>query len=436
MKKLILFIIVLFGFFSFATAQTKELEKLLLQLPDIRFTKIENLTHFEASYEIKIKQLLNHNDSLAGYFYQKVFLNHKGFERPTIMVTEGYNIRQNAISELAELLNANQITIEHRYFGESLPDSLNYNYLNLDQSTADLHYINQLFHQIYSKKWISTGISKGGATTIFYRYFYPNDVDLSVPYVAPINNAYEDQRIYTFLDTMGSDECRKNQKALQVRLLENREEILRLLELNNKESDVSYTYLTINQAFEYAVLEYPFSFWQYGHSCNDIPNSKDSLEVLANYLEQVSSITFFSDEIIELYGPHYYQSATEMGYYGYQTKGFEKLLTTLPVTSNPHATFLPNKMTPPFNGELLKNVNSWLLKEDNTFIYIYGSLDTWSATAVPPQKKDHSIWFFMDGKHHGNARIMQMTAVQKIKLITTMEQWLSLKIKNHSSYNK
>ena len=37
---------------------------------------------------------------------------------------------------------------------------------------------------------------------IFYRYFYPNDVDLSIPYVAPINNAYEDKRLYKFMKNL------------------------------------------------------------------------------------------------------------------------------------------------------------------------------------------------------------------------------------------
>ena len=68
-----------------------------------------------------------------------------------VMVTEGYNRTKNTICELSELLNANQISIEHRYFGESLPDSLNYDYLNLKQASADLHHINQLFQKIYAK---------------------------------------------------------------------------------------------------------------------------------------------------------------------------------------------------------------------------------------------------------------------------------------------
>ena len=77
----------------------------------------------------------------------------------------------------------------------------------------------QLFEIIYRGKWVSTGISKGGATTIYYRYFYPDDVDVSVPYVAPVNRELEDQRLYSFLETIGSDECREKIRSFQIRVL-------------------------------------------------------------------------------------------------------------------------------------------------------------------------------------------------------------------------
>ena len=32
---------------------------------------------------------------------------------------------------------------------------------------------------------LATGISKGGQATMFYRSYFPDDVDISVPYVAP-----------------------------------------------------------------------------------------------------------------------------------------------------------------------------------------------------------------------------------------------------------
>ena len=426
MQKLLLLLFL--GIFTSANAQNEKLESLLFELPDVIFKKIETASNFEASYELKIKQAIDHKNASKGYFYQKVFLSHKGFDRPTVIVTEGYNRDQNRTYELTELLNANQLDVEHRYFGESMPNPLDYTYLNLEQATADLHHIKQLFAKIYQEKWISTGISKGGATSIFYRYFYPDDVDVSVPYVAPINNSFEDQRIYTFLDTIGTTDCREKIKELQVRLLKNRDDILPLLKFFTRGAKEKFTYLDLNQAFEFAVLEYPFSFWQYGHSCEAIPDKNASLEESLTYVLGVSDLFFFADSAMSAYGSHYYQSATEMGYYGYETAEFKELLTVLPTDSNPHATFLPNKMTATFDGKLLHDVNAWLTTEANNFLYIYGEIDTWSATAVRPNNKVNSEWFFLKGKHHGNARIANMTETEKEIFIATLEKWLTLKI--------
>ena len=46
---------------------------------------------------------------------------------------------------------------------------------------------------------------------------------------------------------------------------ENREQLIPLFKFYSLGAKVSYTYLSLGEAFEYAVLEYPFSFWQYGH---------------------------------------------------------------------------------------------------------------------------------------------------------------------------
>ena len=39
-----------------------------------------------------------------------------------MLVTEGYNLGDNNVGELAELLGANQVRMEHRYAGDSAPD--------------------------------------------------------------------------------------------------------------------------------------------------------------------------------------------------------------------------------------------------------------------------------------------------------------------------
>jgi len=421
----------LFTLLSILTLQIgfsqSELEIKLFELPDVIFTKIETPKNYKSAYKLMIKQPLDHNNHEAGHFYQKVYYSHLSNESPTAIITNGYNKDRNNITEVATLTKANQLNIEHRYFGESMPEIMNYDYLNFEQVTADLHRIRTLFSSIHTGKWISTGISKGGTTTIFYKYFYPNDVDVSIPYVAPLNYEYEEKRIYEFLNNVGTKQCRVDLLDLQKDLLQNSDKIIPLLKWYVKGRDLNFNYLTLGEAYEFAVLELPFSFWQYGQDCDKIPEDKDMTTQL-EYLLNVVGLDFFSDKDMEAYGSHYYQSATQMGYYGYETEDFKGLLNHLPYEPHPHAAFVPNKMETEWDGTLTNEVAKWIEKEGNNMLYINGAIDTWSATAVPPSDKVNSKWFFMKGKHHANARIKNMTEEEKSIFISALEEWLELEI--------
>jgi hypothetical protein len=409
-------------------AQNPNIQELLFTLPDVIFEEISTPLGYEAAYELKIKQPLDHENPEKGYFYQRAFLSHKGFERPTVMVTQGYSSSRNRVGEVAELLTANQIDIEHRFFGESIPDSVDYQYLTLEQATADLHHINEIFKLIYSGKWISTGISKGGQTTIFYRYFYPNDVNVSIPYVAPLNLSLEDDRIYTFLDTVGSDECRNKIKAIQKRLLSDREVVLPLLKWYSYGAQLHFNYLTFEEAFEYAVLEYSFSFWQWGSDCAKIPAADAPIEEVLYHFVTVSGLDFFADASMKAFASHYYQAGAQMGYYGYNIEPFKDLLQALPTAQNPSAVFMPNKLVVPFNNEVSRKALIWLNNKGERMVYINGNADTWSATAIRPSKNVDALYFFLAGKDHAGARIKNMTTSERADLINALERWLELEI--------
>lgn len=404
-----------------------ELEIKLFELPDVIFSKIETPIGYKSAYKLMIKQPLDHENPEAGHFYQKVYYSHIGYDNPTAIITNGYSKKRNNITEVATLTKANQLNVEHRYFGESLPDSMNYEYLNFEQVTADLHRIRTLFGEINKGKWISTGISKGGTTTIFYKYFYPNDVDVSIPYVAPLNFEYEEKRIYEFLDKIGSEECRNDLLDIQKDLLKNTDQVLPLLKWYVKGRDLKFNYLSLGEAYEYAVLELPFSFWQYGRDCAVIPEDAD-LTTQVEYLLELVGLDFFSDTDMKVYGSHYYQSATQMGYYGYETDDFKGLLKYLNYEPHPHAAFVPNKMEVKWDGTVTNKAAKWIEKEGNNMLYINGALDTWSATAVQPSDKVNSKWFFMKDKHHASARIKNMTPNEKSIFIAALEEWLDIEI--------
>lgn len=430
MKKIFLSLMIVAVICSSAKAQNSPIENALYELPDVIFKEIKTTAEFEKTYELHVKQPLDHQHPEKGYFYQRAFLSHKDFHKPMVMYISGYDQDRVHKNELTKLLNGNQLSIEHRYFGDSRPDSINYSYLTLEQATADLHHINELFKKIYKGKWISTGISKGGATTIFYKYFYPNDVDAGVPYVGPINREVIDKRLYTFLDTVGTDECRKKILSFQKRLFKNRDKILPLLKMYAKGAGLKFSYLSFEGAFEYSVLEYPFAFWQYGSSCNEIPSNTCSIDSVVTYLNKVSNIRSFSDGDIDHYLPHYYQSASQMGYYGYKTDNFKHDLKVLPLHPYPQAAIVPKTIPVKFDGTLLNKVNDWTKNQGNRLMYIYGATDTWTATAVPPSDKVDAVWFFLSGKDHASARYKGMTTDEKRKFVSTLERWLSVKIED------
>lgn len=407
------------------------LEYKLFEMPDVIFTPIDVPDGYDAAYKLYIKQPIDHSDPSKGAFYQRVWLSHKGYDHPTTIITNGYSRSSNNINEIAQLLDANQINVEHRYFGGSKPDSMDYQYLTFEQIAQDYHHIRTLFDDVYTAQWIASGISKGGTTTIFYKYFYPDDVDVSIPYVAPLNYGYADERIYEFLDQQGDEACRNDILAYQKRMLREREQILPLLEWYVKGKGLQFNYLNLGEAYEYAVLEYPFSFWQYGWACDEVPSNDQSLESQVDYLLNVVGLDFFADQSMEAYASHYYQSAHQMGYYGYETDDFEGLLKYLPTDPEPHAAFTPDKMKVTFNGTLTNKVAQWIKNHGNRMIYINGKLDTWSATAVPKSNEVDALWFFMEDKHHANARIKNMTTIEKQSLYKKLNEWLNLELKTN-----
>jgi hypothetical protein len=403
--------------------QAAALERGLFNLPDVVFKAIDAPPGFEAAFELHIRQPLDHEAPERGYFYQRAYLSHRSHDAPMVLATEGYSRPSNRLYELTRYLEANQVNVEHRYFGTSRPDSLDYRFLNLRQVAGDLHRIRTLLGQLYDGPWVSTGISKGGQTTIFYRYFYPDDVAASVPYVAPLNLELKDQRIYAFLDTVGPAECRRALRAVQTRLLQERDQVLPLLRWYAKGASYTFSYLSLEEAFEYGVLEYPFSFWQMGFDCGAIPDASEAeLERLLEHFNAVVGLSFFNDETMQDYASHYYQAGTEMGYYGFETTPFEGLIKVLP--DEPSAIFMPDKMPLTFEPKLVRQVYEWLQTEGHRFIYIYGGTDTWTATGVPPSEQVDAHWYIMPGKHHGSARLQNMSEAERSQLLGLLRAWM------------
>ncbi len=428
MKYLLCFVFAFCCIRGVAQSDEIALEKALYDLPGVQFKKYSKPGDKYLRYMLSIKQPLDHQHPEKGYFYQSALLTHKGFNRPTVMETEGYEMRTGG-DEIEWILDANDINIEFRYFGNSRPDSLLWQYLTFEQSSADLHYINQLFRNIYKGKWISTGISRGGQTSIYYRYYYPNDVDVSIPYVAPLPNTLEDKRIYQFLDTMGSAACRERMFNYQKFLLQHETEVLDRLKWYEKALRSSFDYFGgLGKVFEIGVLEYPFAFWQTGFiSCEEIPSNNSVDDYLDHFLE-MGGVDWMSDKDLAKWAAHNYMARTETGYYGYDITKYKKYLHYIS-GENPTAALAPNYLNyQPFDTTFTHNVHAWLDAKGNNFLYIYGGKDTWSACAVIVSPNVNAKSFTLPGANHFEARIKNMAPAQQQEFAAALEKMIGEKV--------
>ena len=174
------------------------------------------------AYFFNYKQDIDHNDPSKGWFKQQCVLTVAGKDRPTVLLTEGYALgsadgyknRLDSIFEptLVDVLNANCLQVEHRYFGWSLPEGFTnkWNYLTAKQNSADLHTIVTAIKQsgiVGQGKWLATGVSKPGMTASYYAYEYPGEMDAYVPFCAPFMLKQDEPGSYNYIqsvDALGS----------------------------------------------------------------------------------------------------------------------------------------------------------------------------------------------------------------------------------------
>ena len=426
-KQFVLSLMLVFAF-SMANAQDNLLEK-LNKLPGVKAKKVDTDAIFKSAFVLTVDQLIDHTNPEIGTFKQRVFLSHNDFDKPVVFITEGYAAWYAAnpkyVNELSSILDANQICVEHRYFGESVPNPVQWKYLTTAQAAADHHHVVELLKTIYHQKWVNTGISKGGQTTIYHRYYYPNDVDVSVGYVCPLNFSYEDKRVYEYFEGIGTQEDRDIIFKYQKMMLSNKDTFLPMFRKASEKKGYTYPF-SDEKAFELIVLEYPFAFWQWGDGkVSDIPTMTNSDSVKFAHLQKISSFDYFANSGIERLRPFFYQAMTEIGYYGYDLAPFGDLITAL--DDNTFMFTLPEGEHPKYNYQSMKNVNKWLQSDAEKMLFIYGESDPWSSTAVDIKNNKNIVKIVKPNGSH-RSRILNLPEKEKKVAFETLSKWLGIDI--------
>jgi len=371
-------------------------------------------------FRIDFSQPVDHADPSGPSFNQRMTLLHRGESLPMVLVTEGYGTPQNLRqSELAYYLQANQLRVEHRFFVPSSPDPQDWSKLDIAQAAADHHAITQSLKTIYAAKWVATGASKSGMASIYFRYFYPDDVAATVPYVAPSSHGVYDGRYVQFLSRVGPADCRARLRSFQELALSRRSSLVDSI------PDYDYGYLGKDRAFEFMVLELPFAFWQYQSValCPAIPVAGASDSELLDFIDAIVGLSFYANDTLEYYSPYFYQSATQLGGPRYDDRGLTGLLyPRQDVPAN-----YPPYVSKTFDSGAMPDIEEWMRTMGQRVLLIYGENDPWSTGAFEVRARNdaHRLYVRGEGGNHG-ASIARMSDSDRDFALAKLQEWLGL----------
>ncbi len=381
-KKLLpLVLLVTVYLLSSCAVKYNSLASLSVSADEITFQPVPGDPFFKEHYLVWFEQAVDHADPGAGTFKQRVWLSHKDVSAPVVMVTEGYSATAPYKSELADLLKANQIVVEHRFFGESVPEGMPWTYLTIEQAARDHQNILRYFQQLYKGSWVTTGISKGGQAALIHRALYPKQVDATVTYVAPYNLEKEDKRLLSFFETVGSEENRRKMRNFQIEILKRRDEIMPHLEDWVIGKGLSFS-MDLDQVFELSVLEYPFSFWQWCVPLDEIPRANATSQVMFDHLYRGIDFSYFSEQDAIATGPFFYQAYTQLGYYAYDASYLKDYLQYFNTDIVSNEIMVPDVgFEYDFDLSGIEKVSRRLQRADARMLHIVGANDPWSATS-------------------------------------------------------
>lgn len=386
---------------------------------------------FLEKYELQFRQLRNPvgaPDDTAT-FLQRVIVGHISLDSAVVLHTHGYNAanhreRIQVRDELSELLGANDIWVEHRYFGTSCPTDTNWNEVTTANAAYDMHRIVTALRTVYQGPWVSTGGSKDGITATLYSMYYPHDVEVAVPYVAPFCLTQADPRGYQFLQQVG----KKNQRARifnwQKEVLKRRDRLQPMLEHYADSMNMRFT-VPFEMVYDYCVLDYDFGIWMRGIDTELIPQPYASDEQMyQHFLDYANPDAFDRNNM-----PHqtyYVQSAKELGNYAYNLEPFREWLspTTLQTEGYLAALYLPEgEWDFSYSDEAYQRVFRFLGNTDCHLLFIYGETDAWTAFPYPDTDNPNIRKYILPGGCH-YSKIKEFDEEVRNEILTTIRNWM------------
>ncbi|MGW4538827.1 aminopeptidase [Streptomyces chartreusis] len=389
-----------------AAAAEPDIEERLLSIPGMSLIEEKPYPGYRF-FVLSYTQPVDHRNPSAGTFQQRLTVLHRDVSRPTVFYTSGYEVSTRpSRREPTQIVDGNQISMEYRFFTPSRPDPADWTKLDIWQAASDQHRIFKALEPVYDRKWLSTGVSKGGMTATYYERFYPRDMDGVVAYVAPndvVDN--EDSAYDRFFARVGTKECRDRVNAVQREALVRREPMKERFAARAAER--GYTFRTIgslDKAYEAVVLDYVWGFWQYSllKDCEtvpaDAPHATD--QAIWDAVDASGGFDFYTDQGLEPYTPYYYQAATQLGAPMIGFPHIERKLIRYGYL--PPRDFVPREIPTKFQPRAMRDVDTWVRHNARQMLFVYGQNDPWGAERFRVGKGARDSYVFAaPGANHG-----------------------------------
>ena len=393
-------------------------------LPGVEAREIQPYYGYPRAFQLDITQPVDHARPNGATFSQRAYLSHISDSAPMVFAPSGYGTTPQSGQELAGLLQANCLSVTHRFFPEARPSDPDWRYLTVSQAARDHPLVVDLLRRVYQGVWVSTGASKGGKTAVFHRRSFPDDVDATVAYVAPFLLSPEDARFEPYLRTRGDGAEREAIYAFQRMLLERKGELIPFYRSWFTENGLTYS-LPAAPEFEGSAVSYEWNFFQrHDFTLEDIPGPEAPPGEVIQHLAQVVRLHFRSDAMRDYFKAYVYQVLTETGSPRYEPYHLYDLLEEEPVDVRISYSF-PLDMEFVYQWETIPDVLDWVAWEGDRVIYIYGEIDPWTAGAVTLDGNPDALKIVQPGADHG-VKILDLDEADLV--LERLERWLGLPI--------
>ncbi len=421
---------------SLAQADPNPVAEVRAKLETIPGLRIESgaLVGGKPFFVLRYRQPADHKNPSGETFEQRVTLWHRGFDRPTVLHTTGYGGVGGAFtSEPTRLVDGNQLNTEQRFFNNSTPAGQDWSKLSIWQAASDHHRIVAAFEKaLYGGRWVSTGASKGGMTSVYHRRFYPNDVDATVAYVAPQDVINTKDSYVEFIQQAGTDRsCNAALRGMQRNALLRRPAMVAKLSAYAAENGLTYddTFGSADRAFEAAVLDTPFAFWQYGTQalCPSVPGTSAATDQeIFDFIDAIAGWGFYSDEGTAPYLPYFHQATKQLNWpnVAERTSWLNGLLRYKEAGDAPAA--VPDEIEPRHEPFAMGDVDRWLKRDGRRMMFVYGENDPWSAERFEPGRGTRdSHWYWVRQGNHGS-NIGQLPAAERDQATAILQGWMGV----------